>query len=390
MSTYRREMMENGVEPVQVWSHPGPGRDPRESRKKNAADIQLVVDALTVAGEAPWIDVFAIVSGDGDFIPLIRRLQFLGKVVIGVTIRHTRAGGVSQDLRAAVDHFIDLQVGDELSVPAPAVPTAADTLDGKERADIRPMAQVVPSNKAPSLEEYVATTHRFTKDYPQTMRDGDVDGAFMNGLLRRQWPRVTYSDFGFRSFGAFIEDGCGLSIFHPHTSQSMPSQPPNSAQAERAEISEGVLSDSSRQKTVAHDPAADLESALAVGDATSLRTILEEASPQVSYPTHSALTDVLTELTLQISPLAPEDLLDLVGDELPDVSAEQIRKALSLLFTIGAFREDEAAGTIVLSADIASVDDGVRLVLQDAERRAQTIGREVDFGSIREAVFPSA
>ena len=155
--------------------------------------------------------------------------RHLPPTVTGVTIRHTRAGGVSQDLRAAVDHFIDLQPGDELSVPALAVPTAADTLASKERADIRPMAQVVPSNKAPSREEYVATTLRITKDYPQSEKDGDVDGAFMNGLLRRQWPRVTYSDFGFRSFRAFIEEGCGLSIFHPPTSQSgrhSPRSPP--------------------------------------------------------------------------------------------------------------------------------------------------------------------
>jgi hypothetical protein len=56
-----------------------------------------------------------------------------------------------------------------------------------------------------------------------------------------------------------------------------------------------------------------------------LRSVLEEVSPQVPYPELDALSDVLTELTLQMVPMGPEEFLDLVGDELPDVSAEQIR-----------------------------------------------------------------
>lgn len=460
MSTYRREMVENGVEPVQVWSHAGPTRDHREGRKKNAADIQLVVDALTVAGEAPWIDVFAVVSGDGDFIPLIRRLQFLGKVVVGVTIRLSGSGGVSQDLRAAVDHFIDLQVGDELSTPTRSVP-AMDTPVAKQYAAVaRPVVQVVPSNKRPTQEEYIETTLKFVQDYPQTMKDGDVDGAIMNPLLRRQWPRVSYSDFGYKSFGNFIQEGCGLSIYHPPAPQSQRPTPAvssrSSSQAETldreayvsavrdllrdgAVLSEAIQSrgntgylveeidaelqelvvgvrredlgfpgilpllqlvlpgtsfvlvqDETQQRVIHRDDAAGGQSYPPLDEAAILPSVLEEVSPQVTYPELGALADVLTELTLQMVPMAPEDLLDLVGNELPDPSAEQVRHAFSLLFTAGAFREDVKEGTVTLSADITSVEDGVNLVLQDAERRAETLGWEVAGPSIREALFPAA
>lgn len=462
MATYRREMVENGVEPVQVWSHAGPARDPREGRKKNAADIQLVVDALTVAGEAPWIDVFAVVSGDGDFIPLIRRLQFLGKIVVGVSIRQAGAGGVSQDLRAAVDHFIDLQVGDELSTPAMVtVPVAAATAkSADDRFAARQVTHVVPSNKKPSRDEYVEATLRFARDYPQTMKDGDVDGAFMNGLLRRQWPRVTYSDYGYKSFGAFIQDGCGLSIFHPNVPQSAQTRPTDSLTAleqpgvldragflaavrellqDGSELSNGiqrtgtaglivedidkeiqrrvtgtqradvgfpglvpllqfvlsgtslvVVRDGTGERVVHKDLVDGREPYPPLDEASILRTVLEEVPPQVTYPTLDALADVLNELTLQMLPLAPEDLLDLVGNQLPDVSAEQIRHAFSLLFTIGAFLEDEGDGTITLSADINSMDDGVNLILQDAQRRAETIGWDLNGESVREALFPLA
>lgn len=457
MSTYRREMVENGVEPVQVWSHAGPARDPGEGRKKNAADIQLVVDALTVAGEAPWIDVFAVVSGDGDFIPLIRRLQFLGKIVVGVSIRQAGVGGVSKDLRAAVDHFIDLMVGDELSTTAMAVPVATAT-GAQGRIVARQAAHVVPSNKKPSREEYIETTLKFARDYPQTTKNGDVDGASMNGLLRRQWPRVTYSDFGYRSFGAFIQEGCGLSIFHPNIPQRTQVRVDDSMHApDQAEVLDRAgflsavqallqdgsdLSDEIQRKGTAGFAVEDLDleiqrltgnqradvgfpgvlpllrfalsgsSQVVIGDGTGqrvvhrdavdgrepyppldetsiLRAVLEEVSPQVTYPSLDALADVLNELTLQILPLAPEELLDLVGNQLPGVSAEQIRHAFSLLFTIGAFLEDEADGTITLSADINSTDDGVNLVLQDAKRRAETIGWDLKEESVRQALFPT-
>lgn len=460
MATYRREMVENGVEPVQVWSHAGPARDRREGRKKNAADIQLVVDALTVAGEAPWIDVFGVVSGDGDFIPLIRRLQFLGKIVVGVSIRQAGAGGVSQDLRAAVDHFIDLQVRDELSSPAIATFPGAAATSGEDRFAARQAAHVIPSNKKPSRDEYVEATLQFTRDYPQTMKDGDVDGAFMNGLLRRQWPRVTYSDYGYKSFGAFIQDGCGLSIFHPNVPQNIqvpatgfPSALDKTELLDRAgflsavrrlfqddsELSAGiqrtgaagfaiedidkeilrrvtgtqradvgfsslvpllqfvlsgtslvVIRDGMGERVVHQDAVDGREPYPSLDEASILRAVLEEVSPQVTYPSMDALADVLNELTLQMLPLAPEDLLDLVGNQLPNVSAEQIRHAFSLLFTVGAFLEDESDATITLSADINSMDDGVNLILQDAERRAETIGWDLNGESVREALFPAA
>lgn len=105
-----------------VWTSTAPSI-PGGTRPKNAADIQLVVDALTVASDTPWIDVFAIINGDGDFVPLVRRFQLLGKVVLGASLVRENAGIVSSDLRAAVDHFVDVQPSNKPApVSAPAVP----------------------------------------------------------------------------------------------------------------------------------------------------------------------------------------------------------------------------------------------------------------------------
>ena len=55
-------------------------------KSKNSADMWLTADALSIAHTSPAIDQFAILSSDRDYIPLILKLQGLGKEVIGIGI----------------------------------------------------------------------------------------------------------------------------------------------------------------------------------------------------------------------------------------------------------------------------------------------------------------
>jgi hypothetical protein len=87
MAGYRSQLLANNIEPVQVFSF--------GNSAKNAADIELVVDALAVATDMPWIELFVIVSGDGDFVPLIRRLHALGKRSLVATTSQPKAGVVN-------------------------------------------------------------------------------------------------------------------------------------------------------------------------------------------------------------------------------------------------------------------------------------------------------
>ena len=347
MTTYHREVLENGVEPVHIFSNDGRAAANHDGRRKNAADIQLVVDALTVAVEAPWVKVFVIVSGDGDFVPLVRRLQYLGKVVIGVGLNDGRAGGVSKLLRTVVDHFLEVRVGQDSLVEAPPVTKVVSAT--KPAANSLP---AVPSDKIPTLKEYVATVGELTRTHSNALKAGAVDGAVMGALLRSRWPRVTYSDFGFRTLGAFIEDACKLRIHRPQLAKVVPV----ASAPERVEPQ-------------------------------TLRSDLEAVPPQISYPNMASLTKVLTELTLQFAPLPFDELSDRLGDELADVPAEQIRLAVRLLLSVGAFSERGEDG-LMLSADVASVEDGITLVLGDAQRRAQTTGRQVTTAEVEAALFP--
>lgn len=70
---FARELSENGVEMVQ--------RVTNYSGDKNGADINIAVDAMELALTNEHIDIFAIASGDSDFLPLITRLKLQNKLV---------------------------------------------------------------------------------------------------------------------------------------------------------------------------------------------------------------------------------------------------------------------------------------------------------------------
>lgn len=107
LEDYRRDVERSRVETVQVFSV--------GKAEKNAADIVLVVDCLRVAADLDHIEVFVLVSADGDFVPLVRRLHELDKYVVGATLADHPVNSV---LEKEVDQYVALKV-------APTPPSAA-------------------------------------------------------------------------------------------------------------------------------------------------------------------------------------------------------------------------------------------------------------------------
>jgi len=69
--------------------------------KKADWDVGLAVDAIKMA---PRLDSVVIISGDGDFIPLVEYLQTMGVQVEVVSFGKSTSG----KLREVVDDFVDL------------------------------------------------------------------------------------------------------------------------------------------------------------------------------------------------------------------------------------------------------------------------------------------
>ncbi len=69
---------------------------------KNAADVYLVIQAMDCLLHYPNIDTYAIVTGDGDFLPLITKLKASGRHVIGLG----SLGTISNVLQENCDEYI--------------------------------------------------------------------------------------------------------------------------------------------------------------------------------------------------------------------------------------------------------------------------------------------
>ena len=76
------KFFEFGIEPVYAPEY----KTGDDEKRKSLADPMMVCDIMQTLYERPFIKTFVIVSGDKDFIPLIRKIAEHGKraIVIGV------------------------------------------------------------------------------------------------------------------------------------------------------------------------------------------------------------------------------------------------------------------------------------------------------------------
>ncbi|HEX8199530.1 MAG TPA: NYN domain-containing protein, partial [Isosphaeraceae bacterium] len=113
LSGLRHELFDLGIEPVQVF-------DFNFEVKKNNADFHLVIDAVELLHTRPTIDHYVIVTGDGGYAALVRKLHEHGKTVVGAAFE----GSDSVFLKKLCDAFIPVAAP---AGPAPApAPAPAD------------------------------------------------------------------------------------------------------------------------------------------------------------------------------------------------------------------------------------------------------------------------
>ena len=90
-----------------------------KTHKTRQVDIQITIDMMRFA-QNPSISLLYLVSGDGDYLPLIQETMRLGNEVYVASL----SSGLSPDLRYSVDEFLDL---DPIFFPPPKRAKAQDT-----------------------------------------------------------------------------------------------------------------------------------------------------------------------------------------------------------------------------------------------------------------------
>lgn len=135
---------------------------------KNAVDVKMAVDAVSLMSTLPHIDVYVIVSGDRDFIHVLKELRRRGKTVIGVSPDKA----VSSDFSSLCDRFLRYEAL-----------TSTVELEGVE-----------------SVAEVRAKLAEIVRENP----DGLNGSALKNMLRRALSASFDESAYGFRTFGRFL------------------------------------------------------------------------------------------------------------------------------------------------------------------------------------------
>lgn len=146
---------------------------------KNSADIRMVVDAIDLCYSKQHIDVFALISGDSDFSPLVSKLKENNRRVIGCGIKSS----TSDLLIANCDEFIYY---DDLTRAASKVQKAK----GKPKTD----------KKQEATDRFLEVLASLEQDYDPLW------GSMLKQAIRRVYPGFSEGYYGYGSFSDLLEE----------------------------------------------------------------------------------------------------------------------------------------------------------------------------------------
>lgn len=148
---------------------------------KNSADIHMVVDAIDLCYAKQHIDIFALLSGDSDFSPLVSKLKENDKRVIGCGVKSS----TSDLLIANCDEFIYY---DDLMRAAQQSPPSQKR--GRRRTDRKEVA----------LDQLLEIVRSLERDYDPLW------GSLVKQTIRRVYPGFNESYYGYRTFSDLLKD----------------------------------------------------------------------------------------------------------------------------------------------------------------------------------------
>lgn len=175
---------------------------------KNSADIRMVVDALDICHTKEHIDIFALITGDSDFSPLVSKLRENNKLVVGIGVKNS----TSDLLVESCDEFIYY---DDLVRERSAEETARKAKRRRRGGRKKEGAAAAPGAAPPeeegaedevdkrveAIDLVVATAEALLRE-----SDTNVWGSMVKQTLKRKRPHFNESFHGYRSFNHLLED----------------------------------------------------------------------------------------------------------------------------------------------------------------------------------------
>ena len=175
-SRYKTDLFEAGVELVEM---------PGGKTGKNSADIKMVVEALELSYTKPHIDVFALVSGDSDFSPLIGKLRENNKHTIGIGVKQS----TSKLLIDSCDEFV-----------------LYDDLVRQQKKAKPPRVEKLPQKKREAFELLLEALKGLERE------NKDLHSSLVKDTMRRMQPQFNEEYHGYRSFTKLLEDAASQKL----------------------------------------------------------------------------------------------------------------------------------------------------------------------------------
>lgn len=150
---------------------------------KNSADIRMVVDAIDLCYSKTHIDVFALLTGDSDFSPLVSKLKENDKRVLGCGVRNS----TSEILAASCDEFMYY---DDL------IEVSRKRSTRKKRGQGRAKS----SKEQEALDRIAEIVESLESDYDP------VWGSMVKQTVKRVYPGFSEVHYGYKSFSDLLEN----------------------------------------------------------------------------------------------------------------------------------------------------------------------------------------
>lgn len=173
---------------------------------KNSADIRMVVDALDLCYSKEHIEIFALLTGDSDFSPLVSKLKENHKRVIGCGVKNSTSGLLMgscdeflyyDDLAKAADLKADKRAEKQKSKPAASKKKASKT---KAASKSKASSESTDEDGADGIDLMLEILESLSNDYDA------VWGSMIKQALRRVHPDFNEASAGYRNFAELLQD----------------------------------------------------------------------------------------------------------------------------------------------------------------------------------------
>jgi uncharacterized protein (TIGR00288 family) len=179
-SSYREEVRQfhqQGIELIDI---------PRSKMSgKNSADIHMVVDAVDLCYAKQHIDIFALITGDSDFSPLVSKLKENNKRVIGCGVKNS----TSNLLIANCDEFVYY---DDL--------IQKKQHNQERKVKSRPRVPKADKLKQEAIDQLIEIVHSLESEYDPLW------GSIVKQTIRRVHPGFSETQAGFGIFSDLLEE----------------------------------------------------------------------------------------------------------------------------------------------------------------------------------------